>query len=521
MSDTASTEQWQAVENPVSKQTEQEFDQFLSRAHPNLNVLNCAIPLHRARTHTDFQLPAGVASSDCIKASVIGTFPAALRGWKYQPRIRPEPQLPQMKTLPWDSKSLGNLPWFDSPAQSTHLAINARHLRYHHALWQQLRPKVLQGVHTTLVLALPQMGFALSPHIQLDKSFLFLGALGRGLGPVQLFPARYLYPEANLGSLANAPAPIFADVLPTTGGFAYPVVDCEPDPWRVLARFGKHNRYTGYPFTRCPNALDDFSDTNLERGATLLPDGSRVTARHSETHAYATLDLALNRELLLDRADFGAARGLLRGTVTHDGLPFQLPVELQCLVYAVILTRWRMELDHPGDLSSYAVFTDHAAIRGHHYFQRVAPFHAQFMRLVQEISKDPAFCTYPLSTHLTHSWLGGNLQLSNQLSDSEQELGPNLMHAYYHQQLDWQAGVSNLMNHVAFRKSPGARARSGLAIERELSRDGLAFHQMQRLLRFDSHLFRNPQQRASYWPNYHPGFLELDRKFLTESLPRL
>jgi hypothetical protein len=39
---------------------------------------------------------------------------------------------------------------------------------------------------------------------------------------------------------------IFADILPITDGFSYACVDCEPDPWRVLARFGNGDRYYGY-----------------------------------------------------------------------------------------------------------------------------------------------------------------------------------------------------------------------------------------------------------------------------------
>jgi hypothetical protein len=109
-------------------------------------------------------------------------------------------------------------------------------VRYHYELWQDLKPQVLQGVVTTLILGLPQIGFTLTPHIQLEKSFLFLASLAPELCPVQLFPAKYLYPQTKLGELADAPAPLFADILPVTGGFAYPVVDCEPDPWRVLAR---------------------------------------------------------------------------------------------------------------------------------------------------------------------------------------------------------------------------------------------------------------------------------------------
>ena len=204
---------------------------------------------------------------------------------------------------------------------------------------------MLQGVHTTLVLALPQIGFALAPHIQLEKVFLFLGSLARGLGPVQLFPARYLYPDAHLGGLANMPAPIFADLLPTTGGFAYPCVDCEPDPWRVLARFGNGDRYYGYPFRAAGDSMQDFTLHDHEDRAMLLPSGQRVVARRSETCAYATLDPALQQELGLDREGFEDATCLLRGAVTHDGLPFSLPAPLQPLVFALVLTHWRMELD--------------------------------------------------------------------------------------------------------------------------------------------------------------------------------
>jgi hypothetical protein len=135
-----------------------------------------------------------------------------------------------MVPLPAEHASLLHVPWLQSPSQATWLGINARHLRYHHQLWQDLKPKTLQGVNTTLIVGLPQIGFALAPHIQLEKVFLFLGSLARGLGPVQLFPARYIYPDAQLGGLADVPAPIFADILPATGGFAYPCVDCEPDP---------------------------------------------------------------------------------------------------------------------------------------------------------------------------------------------------------------------------------------------------------------------------------------------------
>ena len=75
----------------------------------------------------------------------------------------------------------------------------------------------------------------------------------------------------------------------------------------------------------------------------LLPGGQRVVARHSETCAYATLDPALKQELGLDREGFEDANCLLRGAVTHDGLPFSLPAPLQPLVFAIVLTHWRMD----------------------------------------------------------------------------------------------------------------------------------------------------------------------------------
>jgi hypothetical protein len=52
-------------------------------------------------------------------------------------------------------------------------------LRYHHQLWNELRPKTLRGVHTTLVYVTPQLGFSLTPHIRLDKAFNYFAALSR------------------------------------------------------------------------------------------------------------------------------------------------------------------------------------------------------------------------------------------------------------------------------------------------------------------------------------------------------
>ncbi len=517
-------ERWDAMSLPGGEHTENALSEFLQGPRRTNRVLNCAIPLTRAKALTDFSLPEGLTIQQCIEASATGNVPECLRDWEYTPQIRAVPQLPQMMAIPPEHASLTKVPWFQSASQSACLGMNARHVRYHYQLWQDLKPQVLQGVVTTLILGLPQIGFALTPHIQLEKSFLFLASLARGLCPVQLFPAKYLYPQTKLSELGDAPAPVFADILPATGGFAYPTVDCEPDPWRVLARFGNGDRFYGYPFRNVNDTSDDFSLQDHERGAMLLPNGSRVTARHSESHVYATLDPDLKSFLALDREGFEDATCLVRGACTHDGLPFQLPVEVQPMVFAIVLTHWRMELDRPGDLTSYAVHTEHAAIRGFNYFQRVEPYYTNFMRLIQKLSKDPDFRTYPLANHLTQSWLGGNLCLANQLSQSERDLGPQSMRSYYHQQLDWQAAAINLMNHVAFRTKNnhgGLVSKTGTEIEEELNLDGLAMHQMNRLLRFDSHLFQRPCQRASFWPDHNPAWSELDRRFSDVSLPKL
>jgi hypothetical protein len=193
-------------------------------------------------------------------------------------------------------------------------------------------------------------------------------------------------------------------------------------------------------------------------------------------------------------------------------------------VHAITLAHWKLELDNPGDLNSYSVATKHAAIRGFSYYQRVEPFYSKFMTLIKDLCKDPNLKTFPVASHLTQWWLGGNLRVANRLSKSEEELGPHLMRSYYHQQLDWQAGVTNLMNHSAFRTKTGGRtlsSRTGREIEQQLGLDGLAMHQMHRLLRFDSHLFNRPTKPVSLWPDFHPGWLELDKKTLTESLPKL
>src|SRR6185295_5078602 len=172
-------------------------------------------------------------------------------------KIQAVPQLPQFKSLPPDYASLMRSPWFQTPSQASWMGINARHLRYHHQLWQDLKPQTLRGVQTTLVYVTPQIGFGLTPHIKLDKVFHYFAALSRSAGPAQLFPAEFLYPDADLQGMQKAPAPIFADILPFVGGVNTPIIDETPDPWGTLARFDGPDYFYGYPFNRVDNPVED------------------------------------------------------------------------------------------------------------------------------------------------------------------------------------------------------------------------------------------------------------------------
>jgi hypothetical protein len=205
------------------------------------------VPLSRAKVLTDFVMPPGWNADKCIEAGIgfggyQGKLPPGLENWDYTPHIAPVPQLPWLKPLPKEHENLLRSPWFQTPSQATFLGLNARHLRYHYDLWQQLQPRTLRGVFTTLVFVTPQFGHALTSHIKLDDVLHYFGALSRPAGPVQLFPAGYLYPDARLGGLKRVPAAMFADILPFLGA-ALPVMDLHPDPWGTLVRLGLRDRY--------------------------------------------------------------------------------------------------------------------------------------------------------------------------------------------------------------------------------------------------------------------------------------
>jgi hypothetical protein len=513
LNDPAMQARWTGIAEYGWQGTQNMFEEFDRATNRRRSVLNCAIPPARAFALVDFALSQGWSLDKCLRSGVgFGCpIPEGLEGWSYRPKIQAVPQLPQLKPLPEEHRPLMRSPWLQSPSQALGMGINARHLRYHYDLWHELRPGTLRGVFTSLVFVTPQLTFRLAPHIDLQQAFMVFAALARASGPAQIFPAAYLYPDARLAGLERTPAAIFADILPNLGS-SVPVMESEANRWGTLIRLDRADCHYGFPFRRITNDFEDTVLTNAIQGSMGLPDGTAVRARHCESYVYATHDPRLRAALKMDQDAYAYAYCLERGVITHDGLPFLLPIEMQAAVFAVLLTAWELEMDRPGDLTSYALKTQHAAIRGYNLYQRQEPYYSGFMRLVEEIAKEPSFEAYPLASYQTYPWLGGNLRLVNQRSESEEALGHDFMRSYYLQQLDWSMGVFNLCNTVEFRRKGD--------IEGQLMGDGLAMHQMRTQWRQDVHLFHRPSKRASFWPNLHPDWTEFDQRGRAGDLPR-
>ncbi len=73
------SERWEALSLPGDSHTSNAFSSYLQVFSKQRNVLNCAIPLPRAKSLTDFELPDGVTLQDCMTASVTGSFPASYK----------------------------------------------------------------------------------------------------------------------------------------------------------------------------------------------------------------------------------------------------------------------------------------------------------------------------------------------------------------------------------------------------------------------------------------------------------
>lgn len=63
--------------------------------------------------------------------------PAGLENWNYTSKIHAVKQLPQMKELQREHRTLMHSAWFECPSQGMGLGLNARHLRYHYQLWNE------------------------------------------------------------------------------------------------------------------------------------------------------------------------------------------------------------------------------------------------------------------------------------------------------------------------------------------------------------------------------------------------
>ena len=373
--------------------THHAFEDFQRTAGTKRSVLNCAIPPARAYKLTDFTFAPGWSLHKYLVAGIgFGAeIPDGLEEWAYQPKIHSVRQLPHLRGLPAEHALLMRSPWLQSPSQALGLGINARHLRYHHELWQELQPKTLRGVLTSLVFVTPQLSLSLAPHIDLSGIFMVYAALARASGLCRLFPASYLCPDARLGGLETMPAAMLADILPNLGS-GIPAMDGSSNYWGTAIRLDGPDCHYGIPLSRVANQLEDTALTNAIQGSMNLPDGRPVRARRSESYVYATLDPKLKAALKMDRDNFASAYCLDRGVITHDGLPYFLPVEMQASVFAVILTAWELEMDRPGDLTSYCLRTQHAAIRGHSFYQRIEPYYSNFIRLVDDSPRTPASC---------------------------------------------------------------------------------------------------------------------------------
>lgn len=126
LNDAKLRERWNAIVEPASGYNQEAFRRFDER-HGHRAVLNCAVPLARAKSLTDFAMPPTWDLDRCIQAGVgfggpQGRMPPGLENWRYEPKIRPVPQLPHLKSLPLEHAKLESSPWFQSPSQALGLA---------------------------------------------------------------------------------------------------------------------------------------------------------------------------------------------------------------------------------------------------------------------------------------------------------------------------------------------------------------------------------------------------------------
>jgi hypothetical protein len=148
-------ERWAHIAEPGWEINQQIFNR--ADRH-RTKVLHCAIPLTQAKRLTDATFPPGWNCRQAFGRQCRTEARPELENWEYTPQIRAAPQFPYFKTLPPEHSTLQSSPWFQSPSQASGIGLNARHLRHHHQLWNELRPKTLRGVHTTLVYVTPQLG---------------------------------------------------------------------------------------------------------------------------------------------------------------------------------------------------------------------------------------------------------------------------------------------------------------------------------------------------------------------------
>ena len=291
------------------------------------------------------------------------------------------------------------------------------------------------------------------------------------------------------------------------------MIDCTPDPWGVITQFDMTDQLwvSVLPKQRTRSTTSRSLTSNRGDASAQRPTGPGQEV--GSPTCYATLDAKLREELMCNRDFFEQIRCLARGTITHDGLPFQLPVEIQSMVYAVILAPLGDEPGQAGRLEPATRSRPAPAIRGFNYCQRVEPyFYGDFMRMIQELSKNPDFKTYPLSTHLTNGWLGW------------QPRGYPINHRPLRRRSAPTSCATTTSNERSCRmgrsfSTSGTRLFSRQGQPGSAGSDGLRLHQMHRMLPLtllSTAVKARVAVAQSAW-----RWIELDRTCQANSLPRI
>lgn len=98
-------QRWNLIVEPGHQATEAAFSRLRSVSGSNRRVLNCAVPLGRARQLTDFTMPPGLSVDKCLVTSGSGSFPP---GWLIGTTSQKSGLRPSCLKWPLSPESTGN-----------------------------------------------------------------------------------------------------------------------------------------------------------------------------------------------------------------------------------------------------------------------------------------------------------------------------------------------------------------------------------------------------------------------------